>query len=158
MADWEVTPQPLAGITTTGWWVDAPAVVVESVTGWWEVTAQLLVPLVGSASALLHPPTVTAGARPTPNALAAAAAMAAPSLVVSKTAPATSATAAMTAPVIRGSARVAATPMTAAAAATNPTYNLNFSSGGGFPYTFDFPLDSTFTPTTFDYTFDFALG
>lgn len=161
MADWSVTPQPLSGINTLGWWVDVPAVVAESVTGWWEVTAQLVVPsLVGSATALMRPPAVTAGARPVSEAFIATAAMTAPTLVVTVTVPAVmSATAAMPAPAVGGAALVTATLMTATAAPKAPGYNLNYGGGGGgFPYTFDFALDAGLVPETFDYTFDFALG
>lgn len=162
MADWAVTPDTVGSVTDrTSWWVEVPTTVFPSQTGWWEVTAQLLAPLVGSATAAMIAPTFTAGARPAAEPMAATAELLPPSqFLVAFTIPAVaSAAASMPTPTVAGAATVTATAMTATGAVKKPTYNINYGSGsGGFPYTFDFELDSTGAPDAFDYTFDFALG
>jgi hypothetical protein len=160
VADWAVTPQDVTQIPTLGWWVNVPAETPQSLTGWWEVTAQIVVgSLLGSASALMRAPTITAGVRLAPNVFPASAAITPPALLAALTVPVVSATAAMPTPTVGGAALVSAELMTAGAAIVYPDYNLNFSGGGGgFPYLFDFELDSTGVPAAFDYTFDFALG
>jgi hypothetical protein len=160
VADWSVTPQDITQIPTLGWWVDVPADTPQSLTGWWEVTAQIAVPtLIGSATAAAWAPTVTAGVRLAPDVFPASAAFTPPALLAALTVAVTSSTAAMPTPTVGGAALVSAELMTAGAAIAYPDYNLNFGGGGGgFPYTFDFALDSTGVPAAFDYTFDFALG
>jgi hypothetical protein len=159
VADWSVTPQDVTQIPTLGWWVNVPAETPQSLTGWWEVTAQVAVPtLVGSASAAAWAPTITAGVRLAPTMCPADAAIAVPGVLTLLAVPTAQATATMPTPTVGGAALVSAELMTAGAAIAYPDYNLNYSSGGGFPYTLDFALDSTFSADTFDYTLDFALG
>jgi hypothetical protein len=161
VADWSVTPQDITQIPTLGWWVDVPTDTPQSLTGWWEVTAQIAVPaLIGSATAAMWVPgSITAGARLIPTACSATAAIAVPGVLTVLTVPVASSTTSMPTPTVGGAALVSAELMTAGAAIAYPDYNLNFGGGGGgFPYTFDFELDSTGVPAAFDYTFDFALG